>query len=551
MSNNNKKLDRRDFMKLLAKGSAAGALGSVGQLTLMNEAVAASPSFSGYKAMVCVFFAGGNDSFNMFIPSDSSSHANYKSIRGGLAIENNDLGLASIASNLHGGTLGKGAANPYNVDLRQETAYSKGFYDLSAKGIDLGVNGVMPELAQLITENKASIVANVGNLVSPVTRTEIQSKTANLPLFLFAHDHQQRALQTGQGDNLNDIGWAGKIADSWTGINNNSALGLNISYSGNNRMLIGNSTTPLVLRAGSPPYFREMRKGNNTFEDDRRALFKALSGIPSEASSSLLNLSTTAFTDANPFKRLYSNMINRSMGSFDTLYSTWNNNTLTYTSKGPYGEDLFANPSAADIGFSQALNGGFFKQLESVAKMIDLGVKDAFATGDHKRQIFFVQMGGFDTHANQAGSHPKLLREISMGLWKFQKALEELGHEEKVTTFSMSDFGRTVSNNDGGTDHAWGAHHFVMGGTGNQTTGTLNGGNMLGTLPDLTLDGKDDYSSKGRIIPTTAQDQLNASICEWFGVDQTLISSLFPNVSNFETTQGVASSGYLKDLFVS
>ena len=550
MTNNNN-IDRRQFMKFLARGSAAGVLGSVGQLALMNEATAAAPGFTGYKALVCVFFHGGNDSFNMLIPSETTAHATYKSIRGGLAVENNDLGLSSIASNLHNGTLGKGSANPYNINTTQQSAYTKGVYDLSSKGINLGVNAVMPEFAQLVTENKASIISNVGNLVSPVTRAQIKAKTANLPLFLFAHDQQQRALQTGQGDNLNDIGWAGKIADSWAGINNNSALGLNISYAGNDRMLIGNTTSPLVLSTGSPPYFREMREGHNTFEDDRRALFKALSGMTAEASSSALNFATTPFTSSNPFKRLYSNMAERAMTSFDTLYTTWNNNPITYTSKGPYGEDLFDNVSAADLGFSQSLRGGFIKQLEAVAKMIDLGEKDAFATGNYKRQIFFVDMGGFDNHSNQASNHPRLLREISMGLWKFQKALEERGHEKKVTTFSMSDFGRTMSNNGGGTDHAWGAHHFVMGGAGDNTSGNLNGGNMIGTLPNLSLDGPDDYSNKGRIIPTTAQDQLNATICEWFGVDQSLISTIFPNVSNFEQTPGNVSSAFLNSLFVS
>jgi len=544
--------ERRRFIKLLASGGAAGALGSMGQLALMSEATAANPEFSGYKAMVAVFFLGGNDSFNMFIPSDVSSYATYKAGRGNLAIQRKDLGLASIANDIKNGTLGKGAANLYNVNGQQETAYTKGFYDLAASnGFPVGVNGLMPELAQLITDKQASVIANVGNLVSPVTRAQIKDKSADLPLFLFAHNHQQRALQTGQGDNLNDIGWAGKIADAWAGVNNSSPLGLNISYSGNNRMLIGDSTSPLVLKPGKVPFYRGMRKDHNLGEDDRRAIFKSLSGIASEASSSTLNFNNTAFTDSNPFKRLYGNMIDRSMTSFDTLSATLEENSINYSSKGPYGEDLFANVEAADIGFSQGLSGSFTRQLEGVAQMIDLGAKDAFNTGNYKRQIFFVTMGGFDTHNNQATRHSALLREISLGLWKFQTAMQELGHEKKVTTFSMSDFGRSISvNSGGGTDHAWGGHHFVMGGAGDRSAGNLNGGKMFGNLPDLTLDGPDDYSKKGRMIPSTAQDQINATICEWFGVDQSLISKIFPNVSNFETTPGNLSSAFLEDLFV-
>ncbi len=531
-------LNRRAFMKLLASSSAYGALGSMGQLALMSEASAAAPDFSnsGYKAMVCVFLPGGNDSFNMLIPSDAG-YGVYQASRGDLAIANMDLDLSSISADIHNGALANGAGNPYNVNQKQDSAYLKGFYDLSgSNGINLGVNAVMPEFAQLMTDNKASIIANVGNLVESVTRQAIDNNSANLPLFLFAHNHQQRALQTGQADNLNDIGWAGKIADAWLGINNNFPLGLNISYGGNSRMLIGDNTGPLVLGTGTPEVFTEMRPNINS-EIARRTVTKALS-------------SGVHFTDSNPFKRLYGNMLDASMTTFETLSDVWSN--PPYTSTGPYGEALFAVPSASDLGFTEKLTGSLIPKLESVARMIDLGAQDAFNTGDYKRQIFFVTLGGFDNHSSQAVRHPLLLRELSLGLWKFQKALEERGHAEKVTTFSMSDFGRTLrTNSGGGTDHAWGAHHFVMGGAGNNTAGNLNGGIMTGTLPDLTLNGPDDYNFQGRIIPTLSQDQLNASICQWFGVDESLISSIFPNLSNFQTTPGNVSSAFLNDLFVS
>ena len=548
---NNEAINRRDFIKLLAKGSVAGSLGTMGQLMLLNNAVAATPVFSGYKALVCVFLAGGNDSLNMLIPTDAS-YEDYKAIRGALAVKNLDLGISTLGEKLHNGTLGKGESNPYNIDLTHERAYNKGYYDMFEKGIKLGVNAVMPEFAQLISDNKVSLVANVGNLVAPITKLQIEEESANLPLYLFAHDQQQRALQTGQGNNLNDIGWAGKIADAWAGINNKALLGLNISYAGNDRMLIGKNTSPVVLEPGSPPFYFGMQKAQSRNGDDRRALFKSLSGIMRGVSNtSELNLATGLFDNNKPFKRLYSDMMARSMDNFDKLSITWKDNPIEFASKGPYGEDLFVNPSAADIGFASGLSGSLFKQLDSVAKMIDLGVKDAFNSGDYKRQIFFVKMGSFDTHFNQSAGHPLLLRELSLGLWKFQKALEELGHEEKVTTFSMSDFGRSVSiNSGGGTDHAWGANHFVMGGAGNNTPGNLKGGNIIGTLPDLSLGGVDDHSNKGRIIPTLAQDQLNASICKWFGVDESLVSNIFPNLSNFETTSGNANSAYLKDLFV-
>ena len=538
MKKNNVK--RRDFMKLLASGGAATALSSVGQLAVMSEAGAAAPGFSGYKALVCVFFLGGNDGFNMLIPKDAT-HADYQAIRAALAVQKNDLGLSSISAAMHSGTMGTGAANPYNVNLTQAKAYTKGYYDLSSKGINLGVNGVMPEFAQLIHDNKLSVIANCGNMVAPVTRQEIKDGTAKLalklPIFLFAHNHQQRELQTGEAHRISALGWAGKIADAWEGVNNNSPIGLNISYSGNNRMLMGDKTSALVLKPGKPVSFRDMRPNTDNYNLERRALFQELIEIGKRASN---------------FERLEASLSERSQTNFEALATAWDNNDINYTSTGPYGEPLFDVPPPAMLGFNDKLSGKFISQMNTVAKMVDMGAKDAFQTGDYKRQIFFVGVGGFDTHANQANGHSKLLREQSLGLWKFQKAMDELGHAEKVTTFSMSDFGRTLSINAGlGTDHAWGSNHFVMGGAGNKTSGTLNGGKMFGTFPDLTPNGPDDYSDKGRMIPTTSQDQINASICEWFGVEQSLISEIFPNLANFEVNQGDTTSAYLKDLFIS
>lgn len=529
------KNNRRDFMKLLAKSSTVGALGSVSQLALMENAVAASPNFSDYKALVCVFLFGGNDSFNMLIPSDAS-YDDYKAIRAALAVKKNDLGSAALSNAIINGTMGKGARNPYNVDLKRETAYTKGYYDLSSKGINLGVNAVMPEFAQLILDDKLSIVANAGNMVAPVTRDQVLNKTANLPLFLFAHNHQQRSLQTGQANNLNDIGWAGKIADAWTGINNNSPFGLNISYSGNRRMMIGNNTGPLILGYGKPRTFSYMDDSTSQYNQDRRKIFNSLISLGKNSN--------------NAFEKLAAGIQGGTLESFDTLISAWDENDIQYDRKGPYGEDLFAIPSSEDVGFDTPLYSNVFKSFETVAKMVDLGANDKFKSNGYNRQIFMIGIGGFDTHDNQATRHSRLLRSLSLGLWKFQNALEERGLADKVTTFSMSDFGRTLSINGGnGTDHAWGSHHFVMGGAGSNISGTLNGGQLIGELPELKAGGANDYYNKGRIIPSVSQDQINASICDWFGVDESLVAKIFPNLSNFKKSNSIKSA-YLDNLFI-
>ena len=158
MKKTDKRSSRRDFLKGVAGLGTLGALGSIGQLAFTRNAIADAPAFSDYKALVCIFLYGGNDSFNMLVPG--LTHATYSSLRGSLSVGNTDLGLATIAggTDLNNGNLGLGSLNPYHVDLTQETAYTKGVYPLTdSNGIDLGVNGVMPELAQLITDNKANL----------------------------------------------------------------------------------------------------------------------------------------------------------------------------------------------------------------------------------------------------------------------------------------------------------------------------------------------------------------------------------------------------------
>ena len=544
MTTNNKTANRRDFIRSLLSTSVVGALGSVGQLALMREALAETPAFNDYKAMVCVFLSGGNDSFNMLVPngdgtaeSNPAGYANYQSIRGDLAVANTPLDYTLI--------------NDYHIDGSKESAYLGGVYPLNEKGIDLGVNAVMPELAKLVNENKASIIANIGNLVKPVTREGIENNTADLPLFLFAHNHQQRALQTGQGNNLNDIGWAGRIADNWTGVNSDSPIGLNVSYAGSDRMMIGNSSVPLAINSGTPPNFSNMEKDKNSVNDDRRSLFHALAGRENVSPPGKISFDpTNTPTTTDPFQAFYANASLKSMDSFELLEDAWEGHTVSYSRTDTYGNSLFSIPSSSQLDFDDGIGGGLIEEFEAIAKMIDIGVNNAFDGSEHNRQIFMVNLGGFDTHSGQATKHSLLLRELSLALSKFQAAMEEKGHENKVTTFTMSDFGRTMSNNGDGTDHAWGAHHIVIGGDGLNSAGNLKGGQMIGTLPDVTLDGVDDYSSKGRIIPTTAQDQLNATLCRWFGVDDALMPSVFPNLENFGTVSDDADSAYLKDLFV-
>ncbi|MGB1255350.1 MAG: DUF1501 domain-containing protein [Thiolinea sp.] len=544
---------RRSFLQALLGAGVSGSLGVGGQLALMRQATAASPGFSDYKALVCVLLNGGNDSLNMLIPFGSEpgqSYEDYAAIRGDLAVANNDLGLASVSSvngNINGAPLGQGSDNPYYANHSTIGAYKKGLYELTAKSIPLAVNGLMPELAQLIIDDKASILSNIGNLVRPVSRSGILNETADLPLFLFAHNHQRRALQTGRGDDLNDIGWAGRIADDWLGVNDNHPLGLNISYAGNTPMMLGKSTAPLVLTSGIPPEYKAMEFRRGAGQNDRRALFKALAGQQGQSRNVAFRADSVAQT-IDPFRNFYHRSLLKSMQVFDALSEAWPDGGTRYSSKDTYGNPLFSVPSADTLGLDSPLRGAFIRELQNIATMIDLGARNAFTAGTYNRQIFMVSLNGFDTHGAQSGRHAPLLRELSLGLWSFQKAMEELGHANKVLTYTMSEFGRTVSNNGDGTDHGWGAHHLIMGGDGTNRNGQFQGGKIVGKLPDIRLGSKDDYRDKGRLIPGIAQDQLNATLCDWLGVDERLMARVFPNVQNF-SADGRLRSAYLNQLF--
>ena len=154
-----------------------------------------------------------------------------------------------------------------------------------------------------------------------------------------------------------------------------------------------------------------------------------------------------------------------------------------------------------------------------------ISVQSTLAT---QRQVFFVSMGGFDTHDNQLETHPLLLNSLAQSLSEFNSAMQELNMADKVTTFTMSDFGRTLTSNGDGTDHGWAGNQLVMG-------GAVKGGDIYGEFLTQHLDGPQDVGS-GRLIPSVANEQYFASLAQWFGVPSSELSDIFPNLTNFDRT---------------
>jgi len=236
-------------------------------------------------------------------------------------------------------------------------------------------------------------------------------------------------------------------------------------------------------------------------------------------------------------------MLSRSLDLNVLLNQYWkdDNEKKAFTTKGSYDEDLFAIPNESTTGMEEELGGDLIEQLEAVAQLIYMG--SSADKMNLNRQIFYVRFGGFDTHGNQDQDHPILLRELSLALWKFQNALEELGVDQKVATFTLSDFGRTISNNGDGTDHGWSTINMVM-----SNAARFNGGEFYGSLPDFTMGGDDDATNKGRFIPKLCVDQMNATLCSWFDVPDADMTNLFPNLSNFKSGSGI-DTAYINQLF--
>jgi len=476
---------RREFLKL--------SLVTISALAFPSRAFAEDEN-EDYKAIVVIYHAGGNDGLNMFIPSSDDSktgYPNYAKIRDTIKVENNELTLPLDDD----GNLDLSLGNPYASNNSLPEAYIKGFYKHS--GLDVATNGLMPEIADLVNRGKVAIVTNAGNLIEPATKEELLSEAKPLPPFLFAHNHQTKLMMNGEAGLLDFTGWAGRLYDNWKTINGGDIYGLNIAINRTEHLFYGDETTPLIISQNGPTSYFHLKRD---MYDEYIATSKA-----------------------DKYQRFYNNLRGHSFDMQDTLVDDWNNNAPTWSSKNAYGGELFELPSneALSQDIPILADSELLSSLEAVAKWAYIGKNRGL-----QRQIFYVFDGGYDTHNNQTNQHSKKIRSLSLGIGDFYKALEDMGMENEVTTLTISDFGRSTGNNGDGTDHAWGGTYFVVG-------GAVNGG-LYGTLPDLTLGSNDDLYSKGRLIPTTSMSQYYATVLKWFGVDDTLMDTILPELKNFD-----------------
>lgn len=348
-------------------------------------------------------------------------------------------------------------------------------------GRSYALNNDAAELKALYDQRKIAFLANVGTLAKPTTLADYNAGTA-LPLQLYSHLDQATQWQSSLPDNpIFRTGWGGRMADLVESMNGNHQISMSISLGGANYFQVGEAVAPYVVNAGGA----ELMTGynNNGLPAARYAAIKRIIGTKYE------NILASSFSGETKSAVDDSEFLSVALKSAPTLRT-------------PFPTYFTA------------------RNLQMVAKMISIA-----PTLGLKRQVFFVNMGGYDNHAAQATAHSALLKELSGAMNAFYNATVELGVANQVTTFTASDFGRTYSPNSDGTDHAWGNLQWVMG-------GAVNGGDIYGKMPSLKVGANDD-TGRGRWIPTTSVDEYSATLARWFGVSETNLPVVLPNIGRF------------------
>jgi uncharacterized protein (DUF1501 family) len=491
-----KLINRRQF---LGQASCA-AVGSTSILsTLLNlrmagsaaaQSMPAAPNTDDFRALVCLFFAGGQDSYNMLMPC-GAEHAAYVATRGGLHDD---------------------ALNPGGLALGQSEILS-----LGNSGMLLGLHPSMSGMHSLYNQGKLAMVSNVGTLAERITKTQYGQTGTKLPRGLYSHSDQTQQWHTSVATETRGIGWAGLAADLLHSTHNDQRISMNTSLSGNNVWQSGNTLFPYSVSSSGAVALQQYDNtatGNTDSRSTRTAAVNSLLGAQYQ------NLLESTFS---------ANM----RDSIDTgLFFSASVNSVTLTTLFPGETGYTGTPP----GYTTANDPA--RSLAAQLKMIVRTVA-ARQTLGLRRQTFFVNYGGWDHHDEVIDTQARMLDVVSRCLVSFYAALEEVGAQNQVTLFTASDFGRTLTSNGNGSDHAWGGNHFVLG-------GAVNGGLVYGAYPDLALNGPSVVTSRGVTIPALSVDEYFAEMALWLGVPPGSLSSVLPRIGNFYTPGGARPVGFMQ-----
>jgi uncharacterized protein (DUF1501 family) len=536
--------NRRDFMvqSTCASLGITSAVNTLAHLQLMGAA-SAQQGGNDFKALVCIFLNGGTDTNNILIPLAGQARTDYETGRGVPLYAGGSGGIAIPLADINAANTRLKPSNPVS-----QFEHAPGYVGQDGSGNCFAVHPGAYHLKTMFDAGDLAFMANVGVLTQPnVTRANFSSlPVSQRPPQLFSHSDQQIQWQSSVPDKPFSSGWGGRLADLLDGIHNldESALSMSVSIAGVNSFQVGLQQKPYVMGAGGVSSF---------------------SGFGTSYANGLLSTGSQPFSGYNPFTTPNisgSNYRNNLTGwrlsaleqilgmshasLFDDAYISVARNARV--TEGLVGEALAltANGTATtlDDHFTAAyagtgLNGlteNFAMQMRMVARLIA-----GHSAISNKRQIFFVQLGGWDTHVSQIPTQNnaprtdqgfyRLMLNLTCGMKAFRDSLKAIGMWDNTLAFTASDFTRTFTPNRtdeaGGSDHGWGGHMMMMG-------GKVDGGKVFGQFPHLAVNsGMDVSGSRGRWIPTTAVDQYGAVMARWLGVTDDQLSGIFPNLNRF------------------
>ena len=505
-----KKIDasRRLFLRHAGVMSTLGAAGGPLALNLSAIGTAAAQTASDYKAIVCIFLFGGNDSINMVLPTDAASFSNYTTLR--------NQAPDSIALLAPGTAADAGAGTGSPARLGGVLPITPA----NSQGRTFALHPAMGTLQTMFnTDKRLAVLPNVGPLILPTSKTQYGQASHPKPASLFSHNDQQNTWQSFRPEGAT-VGWGGRMGDLLASTNSRTVF-TSITAGGNAVWLSGNEVRQYqVTNSGA------IRLGTSANGQvyNSLAVGQAMERIVMTTRGGHLletDLSAVAARSMQAESLLRNALKPASDPLFGTApasgnYSATNDPKLRYADPSNPATTI-ANPLA--------------QQLQIVARMIEASSNAAIGA---KRQVFFVSMGGFDTHDAQNTNHAQLMARLAHAMRYFDDTLGAIGARNQVTTFTASDFGRTFTSNGDGTDHGWGAHHFVMG-------GAVRGGDLYGTFPvygaknanNNNFDSSPDQLGNGSLLPTTSVDQLGATMGKWFGLSDSQLLDVFPNLANF------------------
>jgi uncharacterized protein (DUF1501 family) len=504
---------RREFLRWSAGFSVMGAAAPMA-LQLTAAGSASAQTASDYKAIVCLFMSGGQDGNNMVLATDTGSFARYTSARntGIDAIALKPPGFVAVPSDNKLTPDTWGGVRP----IRPATLQAVPAGTVLPAGVTERTFAIHPLLAPLAPKDvpdgtslweqkRLAVLANVGTLLNPLTKTQFVNKQAPIPPALFSHNDQQSAWQSGAIDGA-QTGWGGRIGDILGSMNGGNTIFTSISADGNAVFVSGNVVNQYQISTdGTPAITINGRSGS---------LFGSKSG------AAALNSIIQNVNAPSNFAADHATVVQRSITASSALNAAFNKAAAQAIPDPP----TFFEPAQ---GFEDV--NPWTTQLHTVAQMIaaapSLGVK---------RQVFFLRLDQHDTHDHQNERESLNLARIAQALTWFDGVLANIGGvnmRNNVTTFTASDFSRGFATNGSGTDHAWGGHHFIMG-------GAVKGGDMYGQYPTLGVDvaGFNNPDIAGNnMIPTTSVDQYGATLARWMGVQDTDLNTIFPNLRNYST----------------